>query len=264
MKKSDLKHEPRLIVSLTSYGDRLETLDICIKSLLKQTKKADKIVVYLTNDLHENELPPKLLALREQGVEFHFIPLDLRPHKKYYYAMQEFPNDVIVTVDDDVIYDPELLAKLYQTYQKFPQCIVAGRAHEITFDEKGEFELYNDWKWESTVENRPSMRFIATGAGGVLYPPHLINLNILLNLENVYRYLTVDDLWLKTAEVLSGVTTVMCDRRMEENRRGIPHTQEQGLFNNNVGHNENDVQLKDLNQRFDLAKKIREYDAINK
>lgn len=259
MKKSDLKPKPRLIVSLTSYGERLKTLDICIKSLLNQTKKADKIVVYLTDDLQEIDLPQNLLALKEQGLEFHFIPLDLRPHKKYYYAMQEFPDDLIITVDDDVIYDPELIAKLYQTYQKFPNCIIAGRAHEITFTESGDFQPYNDWKWESTVEDHPSMRFIATGAGGVLYPPHLIDLDILLDLRSIQRYLTVDDLWLKTVEVLSGITTVMCDRRMEENRRGIPHTQDQGLFNNNVGHNENDIQLKDLNERYDLAQRIKEY-----
>lgn len=255
-----IKYEPRLIVSLTSYGERLETLDICIKSLIKQTKTSDKIVVYLTNDIQEKDLPDKLLTLKKDGLEFRFIPLDLKPHKKYYYAMQEFPDDLIVTVDDDVIYDPELLEKLYQTYQKFPNCVVTGRAHEITFDEQGNFKPYNDWKWESAVEDKPSMKFIATGAGGILYPPHLIDSNILLDLAEIKRYLTVDDLWLKTAEVLSGVSTVICDCRMEERRQGIPNTQEQGLFNNNIGQNENDLHLKDLDQRFDLAKKIREYE----
>lgn len=174
--------------------------------------------------------------------------------------MQEFPDDLIVTVDDDVIYAPELLQHLYQTYRKFPNCVVTGRAHEITFDEKGNFKPYNEWKWESTVEDKPSMKFIATGAGGILYPPHLIDTKILLNLDEINRYLTVDDLWLKTAEVLTGVKTVICDCRMEENRQGIPDTQAQGLFNNNVGQNENDLYLQDLNQRFDLAKKISEYE----
>ena len=46
--------------------------------------------------------------------------------------MQEFPDDIIVTVDDDVIYYKEMLSELYKTYLKFPKCIVTGRAHEIT------------------------------------------------------------------------------------------------------------------------------------
>ena len=43
--------KPRLIVSLTSYGDRLNTLSICLKSLLNQTRKADKILGYLTDNI---------------------------------------------------------------------------------------------------------------------------------------------------------------------------------------------------------------------
>ena len=88
---------PKLIVSLTSYGDRLDTLSICLKSLLNQTRKADKILVYLTDDITESRLPTSLLELRDKGIEYKFIPLDLKPHKKYYYAMQEFPDDIIVT-----------------------------------------------------------------------------------------------------------------------------------------------------------------------
>ena len=260
MKKSDLTLKPKLIVSVTSYGKRLETLDICLKSLINQTQRADKIVVYLTNDLTEADLPSKLLDLKQFGVEFHFIDQDLRPHKKYYYAMQEYPDDLIVTVDDDVIYDQELLEILAATYLKFPQSIIAARAHQITFTEAGNFQPYNQWDWEATITNEPRMDLIATGAGGVLYPPYLLDYDFLLDLNEIQRYLTVDDLWLKAAEVQAQVPTVICDQKLEANRRGIPHTQAQGLFNHNVGQNENDIHLKDLDQRFKLAEKIRSYD----
>lgn len=260
MKKSDLTLKSKLIVSVTSYGKRLETLDICLKSLINQTQKADKIIVYLTNDLTEADLPSKLLDLKHFGVEFHFIDQDLRPHKKYYYAMQEYPDDLIVTVDDDVIYDQELLEILVATYLKFPQSIIAARAHQITFTEAGNFAPYNQWDWEATITNEPRMDLIATGAGGVLYPPHLLDYDFLLDLNEIQRYLTVDDLWLKAAEVQAQVPTVICDQKLEANRRGIPHTQAQGLFNHNVGQNENDIHLKDLDQRLKLAEKIRSYD----
>lgn len=162
---------PRIIVSLTSYGDRLNTLSICLKSLLNQTKKADKILVYLTDDIKESHLPSSLLELRDRGIEYRFVPLDLKPHKKYYYAMQEFPDDIIVTVDDDVIYYKEMLSELYKTYLKFPKCIVTGRAHEITFNDDGSIKAYDDWNWCSQKYEQPSMKLLATGAGSVLYPP---------------------------------------------------------------------------------------------
>lgn len=253
-----MNQNPRLIISLTSYGSRLSTLHICLNSLLAQTKKADKIVVYFYQDEIE-KLTPQLKALEKEGVEFRFVDLDLRPHKKYYYAMQEYPDDIIVTVDDDVIYHQDMLKELYRTYQKFPRAIVTGRAHEITFSEDGTIRPYDDWKWEVDQKDQPSMKLLATGAGGILYPPHLLNLDLLLNLKYIRRYLTVDDLWLKAVEVLDGIPTVVCDSKIEKLRLGIPDTQTHGLFNKNVGENENDKYLKDLEKEFFLNKKINAY-----
>lgn len=251
---------PRLIVSLTSYGDRLGTLSICLKSLLNQTRKADKILVYLTDDIKERHLPKSLRELRGKGVEYRFIPLDLKPHKKYYYAMQEFPDDIIVTVDDDVIYYKEMLSELYKTYLKFPKCIVTGRAHEITFNDDGSIKAYDDWNWCSQKCEQPSMKLLATGAGSVLYPPHLLDKKLLFNLDYIKHYITVDDLWLKLVEVLSNVPTVVCSLKIEKMREGIPDIQAQGLFNKNVGKNENDLYLKDLDREFSLASKILAYE----
>lgn len=251
---------PRLIVSLTSYGDRLSTLSICLKSLLNQTKRADKILVYLTDDIKESHLSSSLLELRTKGIEYRFVPLDLKPHKKYYYAMQEFPDDIIVTVDDDVIYYKEMLSELYKTYLKFPKCIVAGRAHEITFNDDGSIKAYENWNWCSQKYEQPSMKLLATGAGSILYPSHLLDKKLLFNLAYIKHYITVDDLWLKTVEVLSNVPTVVCSLKLEKMRKGIPNTQTQGLFNKNVGKNENDLYLKELDSEFSLASKILTYE----
>ena len=43
-------------------------------------------------------------------------------------------------------------------------------------------------------------------------------------------------------------------------REGIPDTQAQGLFNKNVGKNENDLYLKVLYREFSLASKILAYE----
>ena len=252
--------EPKIIISLTSYGNRLNTLSACLESLLNQTKKADKILVYLTDDITESHLPLSLHALQNKGIEYKFIPLDLKPHKKYYYAMQEFPDDIIVTVDDDVIYYKEMLSELYETYLKFPKCIVTGRAHEITFNNDGSFKAYDDWNWCSQKYEEPSMKLLATGAGSILYPPHLLDKKLLFNLAYIEHYITVDDLWLKTVEVLSNVPTVVCSLKIEKMRKGIPNTQTQGLFNKNVGKNENDLYLKELDNEFSLASKILTYE----
>ena len=39
------------------------------------------------------------------GLEIIFVSDELACHNKYYYAFQQYSDDVIITVDDDVIYD---------------------------------------------------------------------------------------------------------------------------------------------------------------
>ena len=86
------------------------------------------------------------------------------------------------------------------------------------------------------------------------------HLRLLFNLDYIKHYITVDDLWLKLVEVLSNVPTVVCSLKIEKMREGITDTQAQGLFNKNVGKNENDLYLKDLDKEFSLASKILAYE----
>src|SRR5699024_12827234 len=71
--------------------------------------------------------------------------------------------------------------------------------------------------------------FPISGAGSVLYPPHLLDKKLLFNLDYIKHYITVDDLWLKLVEVLSNVPTVVCSLRIEKmrrNSRSEEHTSE--------------------------------------
>ena len=77
-----------------------------------------------------------------------------------------------ITVDDDVIYDEELVEELYCSYQKFPYAVSARRVHKILFDEAGEPLPYDRWIKEYPADILvPRFDLIATGAGGILYPP---------------------------------------------------------------------------------------------
>lgn len=246
---------PKLVVSLTSYKKRFPTLVLCLKSLLNQTMLPDHIVLYLSKD-EKKSLPNAVKALEKYGLEIRFVGLDLKPHKKYYYAMKEYPNDIIITVDDDVVYDKNLIKDLYSTYKQFPNCIISARAHKIVI-KKGKIVDYSKWNQSYIPSSlHPSFLFMATGVGGVLYPPHLLNLNILLNLKYINKYIEVDDLWLKTVEIISGVPTVICGSKLEKNRIEIPSAQKVGLAKTNVDLGQNNIKLKELEKEFDITHKL--------
>lgn len=259
-KKISLKRKshPRIIVSLTSYKKRFNTLDICIKSILNQTMRPDRLILYLSKEEKYEDIPESVKKLEKYGLEIKFVDQDLKPHKKYYYAMKEFPNDVVITIDDDVIYDKHLIEYLWESHIRFNKCVIATRAHQILFDKAGQRKPYQKWNWCSKLEDTPRMDLVATGVGGILYPPNLLDKKLLDSEKKIKEYINVDDLWLKNIEVLSNIATVICKKGivLEKNRIDLPNTQATGLANINVIKNNNDIALGKLDQEYGFSKKI--------
>ena len=62
-----------------------------IASILKQTMKPDKIILWLGREKFPDKKLPKIFdKLKACGVELRFCPEDIEPHTKYFYAMQEY------------------------------------------------------------------------------------------------------------------------------------------------------------------------------
>lgn len=247
-----VQREQKIIVSLTSFPARFEKLHLVIRSLFVQTMPPDAIVLYLDDDVVD-ALPDSLKKLEKYGLQIEWRPGQIKPHKKYYYAIKEHPNDIVVTVDDDVMYPTDLIENLYKTHQRFPDCVVATRAHRILFDHHKTIRSYNNWHWADEHRNKPSLALMATGVGGVLYPPHcmseeLLNQKLFLKLSP-----NADDLWLKVMQIRRGTKVVLCDRKVSHTRADIQGTQEQSLNSSNVHKCVNDEYMERMIQYFHLT-----------
>lgn len=198
--KQDLKTP--IIVSLTSYPARFPTLHISLKSILNQTLKPTKVILWLDKDVSLESVPKNILKLQKKGLEIRCGGEPLKPHKKYFHAMKEFRDACIVTVDDDVIYMPDTLASLYASFLKHPNCVSARRVHKILYDINHKAVGYNSWDYDCKNDPGPSRQLIATGVGGVLYPPHIFDMDSeFFNPKNIMdNAWSVDDIWLKFVE----------------------------------------------------------------
>lgn len=251
------KRDEELIVSLTSFPDRFDKLHLVIKSILRQTMKPDKVILYLDDTVSKKryDLPNSLEELKKYGVQIEFRGVNMKPHKKYYYAMSEHPSSTIITIDDDIIYPKDMISELYRVHKKFPDCVVASRSHKILFDETGSIKKYNDWEWMCDSEEEPSMQLLATGCGGVLYPPHcmdkrLFDIPLLMKLSP-----NADDLWLKVMQVLAHTAVVNCNQEIRKKRVVVDGSQNESLNSSNVHQNKNDEYMKNLIEYFGLTKK---------
>jgi glycosyltransferase involved in cell wall biosynthesis len=192
---SEKKRSPQIIVSLTSYPDRMYDVHYCLHSLLNQSFKPNKVILWLAHEQFpngESDVPKKVLALKERGlsIEWHH---DIKSYKKVIPALKKYPEDIIVTADDDIYYSNDWLEKLISTYNETSD-IVCHRAHGIMFD-GAEIAPYS--KWIKCIQNaRASVFNFPTTGGGVLYPPHSLHKDT-TNEELFYSLAPhADDLWL--------------------------------------------------------------------
>ena len=235
----------KIIASLTSYPARIDIVHYTIASLLKQTMKPDKIILWLAESQFPDKKLPKIFKkLQACGVEIKFCPENIGSHTKYYYTVKEYPEDIVITFDDDIVYRKHVIETLYRSYLDHPECVSSMRVHKITFRPDGSISPYTDWKLEySGVLWEGSHIWLATGVGGRLYPPHCLptetfNKEALKNL-----CLRADDVWLKFMEVMNGTKVVPAYHTSSIQGFEIPDSQESALWKSNLSSGGNDTQI---------------------
>ncbi len=236
--------QKRLIVSLTTYPKRIHLIPQVLASIYRQTRQADEVVLWLAEEQFpgkEADLPEDLMTLvRENRLTLRWCD-DLKPHKKYFYALQEYAEDLVVTIDDDLTYLRNTLETLYNSYLLYPEAVSTVRAHLITLDEENRILPYTKWIQESdSWQNKPSMQLLATNGAGVLHPPKCYPPETFDKQAILDHCLWADDLWLKAMQLIADVPVVLA--RQYEPLRYVPDSQEEGLHLRNVQQNQNDVQ----------------------
>ncbi len=243
---------PKIVVSFTTYPARLHCLPMVVGSILRQTMQPDKIVLYLSAEQFENFEHPILQMIMKQGVTLRMVDGDIRSHKKYYYAMQEFPESVIITIDDDIIYDKNTINELYLSYTKHPKAVSAKRVHGMLFDKNCNLLAYNQWQYEKRdCIDIEMYDLIPTGCGGVLYPPHCLDTRVFdkSGIENTCLY--ADDLWLKIMALLNDTPTVLA-KSNNYNLKNVWGTLNDGLASSNVLECKNDYQMNNIIKYLDI------------
>ncbi len=236
-----------VIISLTSYPARLKNLHKVIRSLLHQKLKAKNIILYLGTDTKSSDIPKKLLRLQKFGLIIKTDYPDIKPHKKYFFVMQEYPENTIITVDDDAFYDKNLVFDLTECAKKNPNCVIARRVNLITKTEQ-KLNNYKDFKWEYTKITEPSHALLATGCGGVLYPAKIFPKEI-FNLEIIKNYcLNTDDIYLKFMELKYNIPVVFSDSRVIH-PLSLRNSQKSALMiENTENKNQNDLNIQKMQE----------------
>ncbi len=248
-----------LIVSLTSFPERIEEVHYTIYSLLTQTIKPAKVVLWLANEEFPNleKDIERLLKLRKNGLSIEWCN-NIYSYKKLIPSLKKYPNNDIVTADDDIYYESEWLKKLIDSRNDNPNCIICHRAHRIKIY-KNEIDSYKKWRKKIKAQKASFLNFL-TGAGGVLYPANCFYKDILN--EKLFMKLApkADDIWFWAMAILNKTKIYIAKDYIKEliyinpeRERGLTDGLTLFSFNKQGG---NDVQLKNVINHYPQITKI--------
>ena len=240
------KFKINFIVSITSFPNRINNVHLVIESIIRQDVNVANIILWLSkSELNYKTLPKKLLKLNEKKViEIRFVDDNIKSHKKYLYALSEFKNSIIITLDDDVFYKSNTISSLIKAYYKFPNCIICNSSYYTIYDNVEYYE-----KWEQTkYKDIPSYNNFFVGIGGVLYPPNSLHHNVMNTNDLSIFCMDADDIWLKINALMNKTKVIYTG--YESYFLPVINTNNIDLHLTNVNKNNNNLQIKNTRKYY--------------
>lgn len=200
-------------VSLTSIFKNQDILLRTLQSIMKQTRKPDKIYLYLSEEPYILDSGFKEKSITNKEL-LNFISktslIDVKwvkntgSYRKLLPLLKEKWNEdcIIITIDDDTEYDVNLIENLVVDYNK-EKCVIGYRGFTPSFDKIEDFDYTRHGKLEHL-----SLYNFLTGKGGILYKPEFFykTKDLIFNDE---IYLNVcdkqDDIWFYIVRILNNV-----------------------------------------------------------
>ena len=229
-----------VIVSFTSFPARINNVWQVVECMKRQTLRPTKIILWLSKEQFgdRNEIPESLRIREGKDFIIRFVEKDIRSYKKFYYVANEFPNDLIFLIDDDIYYPIDVLEKSYKKYLENPKSVVCNYGYHMKSRDNGMLAEYNTWK--DNYEYSEEIDLFFGSGGGTLFRPSdmykdLTNISLAQELAPM-----ADDIWLNAMARLGGCSIIMLAHGL---LLPIKNDNNVTLSSANKGENKNDEQL---------------------
>lgn len=254
-----IEKDSKVIVSLTTYGVRINTVYLTIESLGFQSLKPNRILLWLDeNEFTLGSLPLSLKKLQARGLEIHFCK-NIKSYKKLIPTLELIENCNIVTVDDDILYPYGFLDHfMIENELTKGACVLSYRAHKITFDNNNNILPYLKWQHEyrSTDER---LDLTPTGNLGVFYPAGCFDDEVKDESKFMEYAPNADDLWFKVMTLRKGIKckVIINGRYSSNDFIELPNDYTNSLGFGNVNNGGNDRQLSALDEVYNIKEILR-------
>ena len=233
-------------ISITSIFKNQDILLQTLQSIMKQTKLPDKIFLYLSEESYLLDTGFKdkkitnsnLLKLINDNsiIDIKWVK-NTGPYRKLLPLLKDKWDEdcIIITIDDDNIYDTHLIENLVNDYYKH-KCVIGYRGFTPSFDKLENFDYL---KGRAAKLQNLSLYNFLTGKGGILYKPqffhktHDLIFNDKIYLDTCH---TSDDIWFYIVRLLNNVKGYLSHKKWL-----LKDITGRGLYSNFNCHNNNNT-----------------------
>lgn len=174
--------EPRVVVSMTTIPERNGSLGPTLLSLVEQTRKPNVIAMYLPPGADVPVLP----ECKDVQIVKVRAGIDLGPIMKLSAVLDSEPDTLVVTVDDDIIYDRNWLRTIVDAAMNYPD-------DALGFSGWSARSLVEDDQWVFRSPN--GYCDVLEGWAGAAYWPRFFKPGV-MKIPDSFKF--VDDVWISS------------------------------------------------------------------
>lgn len=199
----------KVILSMATISSRKQRLLENLESLLKQSYFFDKLIINIDEEISEEDFKfYQCIPVLDERIEIKSRPGKWRSCNKLIWTLKEYPDDVIITVDDDVYYPVDSILHLVNGYHKHPGYIITHDINPIIVKEKKFYGYTNNIDIKCG-----QAEFGKYLSNCCLFPPHVFDNTDLYDYDKMMLCTngTHDELWFWVNSTLNGVQSIALD-----------------------------------------------------
>ena len=225
-----------IIISLTTIYSRIDIARYTIESLVRQSGVQGYNYIIILNlskksyllDKGITSIPVWLNGHKEDALEVNWVE-NTGSYRKLLPVIDRIQDDdMVITVDDDVIYGHNWLCRLMEAVRDHSDKIICGTAKKPVYNIIHSNQSYINWV--SAEPGESGLNLIPIGVGSVAYRKAFFDLPFLLDPRFKNLAPTTDDIWFKAASALKKTHVYVAPGVMDEVHKIKTST---SLFDNN-------------------------------
>lgn len=201
-----------VILSLTTVSCRKQLLLRSIGSLVSQ-RRVKKICLNLDNNLSDEDYDfyKNNIAILDNRIE---INCDCDPKwrsaNKLLPTIIKYPEDIIVTVDDDTWYNNRLIEHLVEEYERNPDCIISHETNPVICADN-KLSYINNFTLK--FKQKDYSKYLTNCC---LFPPHIFDNTDVFDYDKMFKMTdgTNDELWFWENTVIKGIRNICLNDSM--------------------------------------------------